>query len=77
MIILCDLRHNEGLAYAVSDKRYKVKRPKITSASYWSTGLYSLLKQAILIFFSFVNSALVTLQRQEALCSFINKRKLK
>jgi hypothetical protein len=77
MNILCDLRHKKGLTCAKSDKCYTVKRPKITSTSYWSTGFYSLLKPVILIFFSLVNFALVTLQRQSALCFFINKRKLK
>jgi len=75
--ILCDLRHEEGLACAVSDKCCTVKRSKITSTSYWTSGFYSLLHPAILIFFSLVNCALITLQRQAALCFFINKRKLK
>jgi hypothetical protein len=75
--ILCDLRHKEGLACAVSDKVYTAKRSKITSTSYWSTGVYSLLKPVILIFVSFVNFALVNLKRLAALCFFINKRKLK
>jgi len=75
MNILCDLRHKEGLAGAVSDKCCTVKRPKITSMSYWSTGFYSLLQPAILVFFSLVNFALITLQRQATLCFFIKKRK--
>jgi hypothetical protein len=34
MNILCDLRHTEGLECAVSDKFYRVKRPKIPSLEY-------------------------------------------
>jgi len=77
MNLLCDLRHKEGLTCAVSDKCYTVKRSKIMSTSCWITDFYSLLKPVILIFFSLVNFALVTLQREAALCFLINKRKLK